>query len=75
MEKINDGGPAFPNRPEMTIDSPGCGMTLRDYFAAKSMQGFCADHSNTEMPEKAIAIAAYMMADAMIAVRQRKIES
>lgn len=38
MNKINDGGPAFPvwelngqGKPEMT----GFGMTLRDYFAAK----------------------------------------
>lgn len=43
---INDGGPAFPvwelngsGQPEMT----GFGMTLRDYFAAKVMQGMLAN--------------------------------
>ena len=33
---INDGGPAFPS--EYTLPE-NQGMTLRDYFAAKAMQG------------------------------------
>lgn len=44
--RINDGGPAFPvwelngkDQPEMT----GFGMFLRDYFAAKAMQGLLAN--------------------------------
>lgn len=32
--KQNNGGPDFPNHPEMPVDAPGTGMTLRDYFAA-----------------------------------------
>lgn len=39
MEKINDGGPAFPNVPEGAGSSRAdwdMGMTLRDYFAAKA---------------------------------------
>jgi len=42
MSKENDG-PAFPI---VHPDGAGVqyyGMTLRDYFAAKAMQGFCAD--------------------------------
>lgn len=49
MNKINDGGFAFPvwelngnGRPEMT----GFGMTLRDYFAAKAMAAFIAEPIN-----------------------------
>lgn len=69
MEKFmnrEDGGSAFPE--------PGhsqCGgMSLRDYFAAKAMQGICAHvdtwglSSNTK-----IAAAAYELADAMLAAR------
>jgi hypothetical protein len=43
---INDGGPAFPvwelngkGQPEMT----GFGASLRDYFAAKAIQGLLAN--------------------------------
>jgi hypothetical protein len=36
MEKINDGGLAFPNHPDMQIDAPGIGMTLRDYLAVNA---------------------------------------
>lgn len=37
MSTINDGGPAFPIG--STPEEWGNGMTLRDYFAAKAMQG------------------------------------
>lgn len=39
MNKINDGGPAFPNVPEGAGSRWAdwdMGMTLRDYFAAKA---------------------------------------
>lgn len=40
MTKNNTGGPAFPlNIPEKWFE----GMTLRDYFAAKAMQGLLAN--------------------------------
>ena len=38
-EKINDGGPAFPEAYVPDGSDPSSGMTLRDYFAAKAMQG------------------------------------
>lgn len=53
-------------------------MTLRDYFAAKAMQGllaanWCADLRNDHYGENAgnstVAIDAYMMADAMLKAR------
>lgn len=46
--EIKTGGPAFPCHPE-TIprqDQDFAGMTLRDYFAAKVMQGMAGSHAN-----------------------------
>jgi len=43
------------------------GMTLRDYFAAKAMQGLLASEVNA--PLKTFATKAYEMADAMIEAR------
>ena len=58
--------PAFPND---TDD----GMSLRDYFAAKAMQGICA-HSGGASPVWAennsdIAEVSYELADAMLKAR------
>jgi hypothetical protein len=44
------------------------GMTLRDYFAAKAMQGILADPSTPEIMD--IAGAAYEVADAMLKARE-----
>lgn len=47
------------------------GMTLRDYFAAKALQGLCANPEyggNNEFR----ANAAYSMADAMMKAREAK---
>ena len=46
------------------------GMTLRDYFAAKAMQGFIADGAAPDVSKEAIAIMAYAMADAMLKARE-----
>lgn len=59
---------AFPNphRTDLT------GMTLRDYFAAKAMQGFVSI-LNSEGGEPfygVIAIESYRMADAMMEARK-----
>ncbi|MFY4261492.1 hypothetical protein ACOTCG_28145 [Achromobacter xylosoxidans] len=71
--KIDDGGPAFPNVP----DGAGSrwadwdtGMTLRDYFAAKAMQGWLASFGPTDSPKaSSVANLAYGIADAMLAAR------
>ena len=69
----NTGGPAFPTHPDGALINDG--MTLRDYFAAKAMQGFVMDdvlckEAATE-PEwyVNIAEASYKMADAMLKAR------
>jgi hypothetical protein len=71
-EAINDGGSAFPNDVAMKTMERG-GMTLRDYFAAKALQGFCAygalsnpDHGHTVDD---VVEDAYTAADAMLRAR------
>lgn len=71
-DSIKDGGPAFPHA-RIHPDTSGTikdGMTLRDYFAAKAIQGFMANKSNPMnfQPEED-AEWAYMIADAMLAAR------
>ena len=47
------------------------GMTLRDYFAAKAMQGILSD-PNIAIPRQKTAEWAYGIADAMIKERDEK---
>lgn len=73
-EKYN-GGSAFPfgqtsEHDGRLVNGWGSeGMTLRDYFAAKAMQGMCADPSTSGRKGSDIAEEAYQMADAMLAAR------
>jgi hypothetical protein len=64
------GGPAFPHplgwRRDPEISD---GMTLRDYFAAKAMQGLLFARNPVITNIGGIAEAAYAMADAMLAER------
>lgn len=69
----NTGGPAFPCHPG--IENPIYdGMTLRDYFAAKAMQGILASNTEHEHEDAhifdAIAEASYKQADAMLKARK-----
>lgn len=67
----NDGGPAFPH--SFTNESIGdcSGMSLRDYFAAKAMQGFCVEVQMWPSDKfKIWAEKAYECADAMLKARE-----
>ena len=77
MSNINTGGPAFPVTGYETRDDQGLvavfqnGMTLRDYFAAKAMQGFVSDSDwRVDMHPDETARAAYSQADAMLKARE-----
>lgn len=75
MSNINDGGPAFPTTQANfdNMEPAGDGMTIRDYFAAKAMQGILAgDHPVTHeaFPLEKVADVAYQMADAMLRARK-----
>jgi hypothetical protein len=87
-DPINDGGPAFPWTDPDKIPGMPCqsaGMTLRDWFAGKAMEGLMAEPENTyktvipqgdrEFSETCaadMAWGAYIIADAMIDARTRK---
>ena len=71
---MNAGGPAFPIQGHSTRNGQGFqlvmadGMTLRDYFAAKAMQGMMANSWNKNYDDW--AKHAYRMADAMLEVKK-----
>ena len=70
---MNTGGPAFAVAELANIKWEG--MTLRDYFAAKAMQGaiahglFNADKASSDYAEY-VATVAYVYADAMLKARE-----
>lgn len=83
MSTINDGGPAFPS-PACGDWSPEYGMMLRDWFAGKFLVGAAGDNTPLDVSVAAdqydvdaalmahwgaVARAAYIAADAMLAAR------
>jgi hypothetical protein len=72
----NTGGPAFPVQSVYIEDQEtnSHGMTLRDYFAAKAMQGELAaqsEESGHYTNLDALAVLAYRVADAMLKERAK----
>lgn len=63
------GGLAFP-LPATEWHGSDFGMTMRDYFAAKAMQGELSKSDGYELP-KSIAKHAYEVADAMLKEREK----
>lgn len=87
MTAKHDGGSAFPGEKFIAYPHGGGyshrdgGMSLRDYFAAKAMQGLIsserslkalnnAAYKNRLPLERVIAFGAYEMADAMLKARE-----
>ena len=67
---MKNGGPAFPLQSIGPEFAPGyAGMSLRDYFAAKAMQGLMASPECPESMEVA-AKCSYNLADAMLKARE-----
>ena len=64
------GGPAFPNVAGR-YQASACGMTLRDYFAAKAMQGAISGMATRaeSLIYSECASLSYEMADAMLKAR------
>lgn len=66
--------PAFPFQIDHnTANTEYCyGMTLRDYFAAKAMQGFAVSENQSWVGgESGMAETCYMWADALLAERSK----
>lgn len=75
MTTKGTGGPAFPQM--MELGASFTGMTLRDYFAAKAMQTFLgseytSEHGLTEGWMKSLSRESYLVADAMLAERNKQ---
>ena len=78
MSNTNTGGPAFPGlHPSFECRYKEEGMTLRDYFAAKAMQGLIARESTGAFDFEAcpndpwrVALWAYDVADQMLKARE-----
>jgi hypothetical protein len=71
MSKKDSSSPAFPIPTRLTENWGG--MTLRDYFAAKAMQGLLAQSNGSALlsTPKIGAGFAYQIADAMLAERDK----
>jgi hypothetical protein len=70
MSNANTGGPAFPiNANESADRCIYTGMTLRDYFAAKALQGILTD-PEIVMGATEIADLSYKYAEAMLKARE-----
>lgn len=65
------GGPAFPVTVTNEGDTGSRGMSLRDWFAGMAMQGFLASGIIDWRPTQ-WADSAYIVADAMLAARDRR---
>jgi len=73
MSEQDDGGPAFPQVeykqgiPYMTIP----GLSMRDYFAAKALQGLLANRSDGTVPDSIDGIVSFSWryADSMLKAR------
>ena len=80
MSKDKTGGAAFPTESyeydgqNNVLPYQEGGMTLRDYFAAKAMQGLCANQRAVlinDVDFRYLAADAFRMADAMLAERDK----
>lgn len=80
MNKIDDGGPAFPgfkksrewdeDRADYVAQNiPAGGMSLRDWFAGMALQSIINNPNWRDWTPRAIASEAYIYADAMIQTR------
>lgn len=66
--------PAFPitlpQNPDGIIETY-VGLTVRDYFAAKALQGICASGPTKDFTNAMIASEVYDLANAMLAERMK----
>lgn len=83
MSEIKDGGPAFPVVSHGSVSDHqffSGGMTLRDWFAGQALIGVSAELVKHGYPKPefshgeiySISTTAYMIADAMIAEREKR---
>lgn len=73
MSEKETGGPAFPVVVKCLDGSTEihAGMTLRDWFAGKWLEGFIANPQIPDLTPKDAAEKAYFIADAMLKERSK----
>ena len=82
MSMTDDGGPAFPHpggSSDGTVQESYLGMSLRDFFAAAVLQGMLAvgrrpiahEDDAEKTQDQLMAENSYLMADYMLAARQK----
>lgn len=72
MQEKYDGGPAFPAM-HFDLADHEHGMTLRDYFAAKALQGLLSRIGHDKMNvHDVLAQRTYAIADAMLEAREQQ---
>ena len=73
MNNTNTGGPAFPQSSVEQLASKFNvqGMTLRDYFAAKAMQGIISTNTSFLHNPEQLAKKAFEFADAMLKAKEQ----
>lgn len=70
MQEKYDGGTAFPTETMLGYEE---GMTLRDYFAAKALQGLLSRGGHDKMNvHDVLAQRTYAIADAMLEAREQQ---
>ena len=70
-----DGGPAFPVTTDHKVASDlawTCGMTLRDWFAGRALEGMLSYPDEDGIKHIEYARYAYSLADAMLAARKEE---
>jgi hypothetical protein len=76
MNNTNTGGPAFPHLRRYASNDTyeplaEGGMTLRDYFATKAMQGIISTNTSFLHNPEQLAAKAFEFADAMLKAREQ----
>lgn len=73
MSNENKSEPAFPYDEfrQGALYDQHAGMTLRDYFAAKAMQGLVGCEDTADWQLRTFAKTSYEIADAMLAERAK----
>ena len=71
MNNTNTGGPMFPAPVTKPLENYYPGISIRDYFAAKAMQGLIGGiESGKEHQIALVPSTAYAMADEMLKARE-----
>lgn len=73
MDKIKDGGPAFPTD-ALKYDGDGQGMSLRDWYAGMALQGYLSNMPTAALSGENVDIfvgACFEISDAMLKAREK----